>query len=90
MAMALQPMLLDTLGTACHVSARLYHYMLKEVSATVQQELLMAPILAPQSVEARQAMKPMKAAPELVKVVSVPPKPQASKPSLAVAPSKPS
>lgn len=82
MAMAIQPLTMEALGSACHMWAKLHRYMLKDVPANVWQKLLTVPILSLQPVDAKQVMGALKAAPHMVKAVAVPPpKPQASKPT---------
>lgn len=66
-AMTLQPQALDAMGSACWVPTRLQSDMMKDVSANVGQELMMALILSPHPVNGRQAMEAMKVAPQVVK-----------------------
>lgn len=61
--------------------------MLKYVPASVQQGLMLAPILSLQPVDVSQATEALKAATQVVAIT--PPKPQASKISSATVPAKP-
>lgn len=71
-ALALQPLLMDALGTACRIRAKFHHEMLKDVSL---QKLLLAPILSTQPVDSTQTAVALRAAPQLLKVVAVAPEP---------------
>lgn len=86
--MALQPLLLDALGTACRRWAKLRCKMMKDISPLVWQEILLALILCTQSVDPTQSAPILKGAPQLLKVVDVPLKPLASKPPQDAPPAK--
>lgn len=77
-AMAIQPLTLDTMGTACQVCSKLQQDMVRQAPTNVRQELIMAPILASQPVDVRQAMEALKTALQ----------PQATKPPTALASAK--
>lgn len=68
-ALALQPLVLDTLGTACHVQAKLLCEMLKDFLSPVRQELLHATILSAHPVDPTQAAAALKAIPQLFKMM---------------------
>lgn len=72
-AMAFQPLALGTMSLACHVQSKLYHDRLKDTPTNISQKLMMAPILVMQPVDVKQAMKALKADPQVVKLVTQPP-----------------
>lgn len=65
-AMTVLPLALSAMGFACRGRPKLLHDMLTDASANVQQELLMAPILILQPVDAMPAMEAFKAASPVV------------------------
>lgn len=73
--LALQPLFLDTLGSAVCAQAKVRMEMLKDVQPQVQQELLLAPLFSAQPVEPTQAAMAVKtAASQQVRVTAVIPK----------------
>lgn len=54
-SMAVQPLAMDFMGSACHSWAKLHRDKLEEAPANDRQVLLLAPILSPQHVDVEQA-----------------------------------
>lgn len=48
---ALHPLVMDTMGSACHLRTKICRDMLKDASANVRQDLMMAPTLSLQLVD---------------------------------------
>lgn len=69
-AVALHPLAMDALDPSNHGLAKLRCNLLKNALANIRQELLLAPILISQIVDARDALR---VAPQVVVVVTQPP-----------------
>lgn len=76
-------------SNVCCIQVTIHCSMLKDAPANVRLEFLMVPILASQPVDAKQVQEALRAAPQVVKVVTQPPpKSQLIKPPYALASAK--
>lgn len=80
--MALYPLVLDVLRTACYSQAQVQKGIIMDAPVKVKQELKMTPLLSPALVDQTKVKEALKSAPKVVKVMTQPsPKLWTSEPS---------